>query len=338
MAHCPITQHTGEALERFRETGRLPLGHWPTPLQEMPRLRAELGCAPRLWIKHDDWSGPGFGGNKVRKLEYYLGKAAAQGYDTVITCGGVRSNHCRVTAALAAQAGFECHLVLNGAGSGNEASYWTSELCGARIVRVREREERAPAMNEIASRLRAQGRRPMVIPLGASTALGALGFVRAAEELSMQCAAAGFRPEWIVHSTSSGGTQAGLLAGLRLQGLENVGVMGISADDPSASIGETVQTIVAEIELKLAAPACSLQAPIHVDDRFVGGGYGIPTPESEAALGLLARTEGVVLDPVYSAKAMAGMLRLIDQPPLSAAGNVIFWHTGGALALFHREG
>jgi D-cysteine desulfhydrase family pyridoxal phosphate-dependent enzyme len=342
MADCPLTSHPGSALERLRSTGRLALGHWPTPLREMPRLRAALGCAPRLWIKHDDWSGPGFGGNKVRKLEYYFAKALAQSYDAVITCGGVRSNHCRVTAALAAQLGLECHLVLNGGSPALPASpilpasLWLDEMYGAFLRPVASREQRVPAMEEAEAELRAQGKRAMVIPLGASTALGALGFVQAAGELLNQCEQAGFQPDWVVHSTSSGGTQAGLVAGLKLFGARSAMVLGVSADDPAASIGGAVQHIIAQMEVDLGAAACALQGDILVDDRHTGSGYGVPSPEGEEATRLLARTEGVLLDPVYSAKAMAGLMANLGQGPLAGASEIVFWHTGGQLAQFVR--
>ena len=315
-------------IERFRRIARLPLGHYPTPVQELARLRAEVGAHPRLWIKRDDYAGPGFGGNKVRKLEYYLSKALRQGYDTVLTCGAVTSNHCRITAALAAQCGLECHLVLNPAAqAGTPASLFLDELYGARIHHVTRREERAPEMARLAGELRLQGRCPMEIPLGASTPLGALGFVHAVSELEAL-------PAVIVHATSSGGTQAGLVAGLALFGCAGTRVIGMSADDPAAEIAATVRSIIAGIEIDMGAPACSLQGEIKVDDRFTGPGYGIPSPESDEALRLLARTEGIVLDPVYSAKAFAGLLALLREGSLDDAGDVLVWHTGGQLALF----
>lgn len=336
MAHCPMNSHPGAAVSRYRSIRRLDLGHWPTPLVEMQRLRQMISCKPRLWIKHDDWAGPGFGGNKVRKMEYYLAKASAQGYDCIVTCGGVRSNHCRIAAAICARLGLECHLVLNGPSDGSPASLWLFGMYGARIRRVQSREERATNMELVAGELRTHGRRPMVIPLGASTGLGALGFIRAADELMIQCADIGIQPDWIVHSTSSGGTQAGLIAGLRMFSERDVQVLGISADDPASSISESVQTILAQIEIDLGAAACSLQGDIFVNEMEVGEGYGIPTPAAEEATRLLARTEGVILDPVYTAKAMAGLLAGLKRWPLSETSHVVYWHTGGQIAQFQR--
>ena len=335
---CPMTL-TG-ALQRLQAIPRLELGFFPTPVQELSRLRAFLGCGTRLFIKRDDWTGPGFGGNKVRKLEYYFAKALQQGYDSVITCGGEKSNHCRVTAALAAQLGLECHLVLNPAAQkhGKPASLWLDELFGAVIHEAGGREDRTRQMSGIAAELRGGGRRALEIPLGASTPLGALGFVRAVEELAVQMHELGIKPAAIVHSTSSGGTQAGLLAGLRLFQVDGTAVLGISADDPAAQIAATVKDIIAGIELELDAPACALQGEVHVDDAFTGSGYGIPSDEGEEALRLLAKTEGTLLDSVYTAKAFAGLLAHLRRGSLRRMDQVLFWHTGGQLALFDRAG
>jgi len=241
-----------------------------------------------------------------------------------------------VTAALSAQLGLECHLVLNGTAHLLPASLWLDELYGAFLRPVAGREDRVQAMGALVEDLRSQGKRPMLIPLGASTSLGALGFVQAAGELLNQCANAGFQPDWIVHSTSSGGTQAGLIAGLRLFGASSVSVLGVSADDPSSSIGGTVQDILAQVEVDLGTAPCALQGEILVDDHFVGSGYGAPTQEADEATHLLARTEGVLLDPIYTAKAMAGLLANLRTGALRDAKHIVFWHTGGQLAHFQR--
>lgn len=310
---------------------RLALGHFPTPVEEMSRLREALGPnAPRLLIKHDDYSGPGFGGNKVRKLEYGLAKALAEGADSVITTGGVRSNHCRVTAALAARVGLKCHLVLNGQAAGVPASFFLDELYGARIHRVSSRTDRDPEVQRVAGELRSAGRVPFVIPLGASDPLGSLGYVRAAIEVARQCEA----PTAIYVSSSSGGTQAGLEAGLQLFGLERTRLIGVSPDVSSAEGCRGVAEIVSGIEAMLEVAPGSLGRELTMDDRFVGPGYGIPTEQSDEATRLLARTEGVVLDPVYTGKAMAAMLHDIREGRFKKDETVLFWHTGGQLALF----
>src|SRR5258706_4226240 len=319
-----------EALNKFREIPRLRFGVYPTVIEEMPRLRAELGSGPRLYIKREDYSGAGFGGNKVRKLEYMFAQAQAEGADPVLTVGGIRSNHCRVTAAFAARLGIECHLILNGAADATPASTFLDGLYGATIHQVASRDDRAPNMQRLADELRAKGRKPLPIPLGASVPLGALGFIHAAHEI----AETGTRFDAIFHSTSSGGTQAGLDAGLELYGQDRVNRIGVSADDPATSIGSDIAEIGAGIADLLGCDAAALRRPIEVDDQFVGAGYGIATPEGDEALRLLAKTEGIVLDPVYTGKAMAAMIARIGSGAFTPNQRVLFLHTGGQLALF----
>ena len=329
------------AIERLHSFPRLRLGHYPTPLEELPRLRQALGPrAPRLFIKRDDYTGPGFGGNKVRKLEFFLARAQADGAEAVITMGGEKSNHCRVTAAMCARIGLRCILVQNPAAvtypSLVPSSLYLDELFGAEIHRVSNREERIATARAIAERLRSQGIRVCEIPLGASTPLGALGFVAAVEETAAQLQALKLNADYIFHSTSSGGTQAGLVTGAQLCGLENTRISGVSADDPAAAISSEVGRIIRGLGDMLALPTGALRAEVTVLDEFIGQGYGVPTPESDEAMALLARTEGIILDPVYTAKAMAGLLAQIRTRKISADQTVLFWHTGGQLALFYR--
>lgn len=326
--------------DRLHSFPRLHFGHYPTPLEELPRLRAVLGHnAPRLFIKRDDYTGPGFGGNKVRKLEYYLARAQADNAEVVITMGGEKSNHCRVTAAMCARLGLRCILVLNDAAitypSLRPASLHLDELYGAKIHRVRNRDERVTTAKAIADQLRNDGIRVCEIPLGASTPLGALGFVAAVAELKAQLAALNLRPDYLVHASSSGGTQAGLVAGCQLYGL-SANVVGISPDDPASAISSEVADIIRGIGELLELSDGTLDDKVTVRDEFVGAGYGIPTSESEAAIALLARTEGIVLDPVYTAKAMAGLLAMVRNKDLTETDTVLFWHTGGQLALFYQ--
>ena len=332
MIH-PIDRH--RAIERFEAVPHLALGHYPTPVEKLPRLKAALGCSQRLYIKREDYAGAGLGGNKVRKLEYIFSEVLRDGADVVITCGGLRSNHCRATAMLAAKLGLGCVLVMNEPAhpyAATPASYAINEWVGARIVRVAERQERAPTMERIADELRAAGRKPAIIPLGASTPLGALGQVSAMQELAGQLAELRFGFDAVFCSTSSGGTQAGLLAGKALFLDAETEVYGVSADDPRSSIQETVSGILQGIGERLGLP---LDESIHVDDSQVGGGYGIETEAGREALQLLARTEGILLDPVYTAKAMAGMMAAIRRGTLAAEARVLFWHTGGQMALFY---
>ena len=314
-------------MNRLDRIPRLRLGVYPTPIEEMARLRKALGGGPRLFIKRDDYTGPGFGGNKVRKLEYVFAEAQSTGVDTVLTIGNIRSNHARVTAAIAARLGIACHLILNGSADDVPASRYLSELYGAIIHPVQASHERVSAMQHLSTNLCAAGAHTMEIPLGASDALGALGIIHVADEIAQY----GHRFDAIFHSSSSGGTQAGLDAGLQLHGLHETKLIGVSPDDPADSISTHVIRIRDEIAARLGV---NLSRPVTVDDRFIGEGYGLPSPEGTEAMKLLARTEGIVLDPVYTAKAFAAMLSRIRSGEFTAEQSILFLHTGGQLALF----
>jgi 1-aminocyclopropane-1-carboxylate deaminase/D-cysteine desulfhydrase-like pyridoxal-dependent ACC family enzyme len=317
------------ALARFPS---LPLLASPTPVEPLARLSARLGGGPRLFIKRDDAIPFGFGGNKVRKLALVAAQARAEHADTLITAGGVQSNHARATAAAAARLGMRAVLVANGTPPARKtANALLDELLGAEVVYVGSREERMPKIQELAAGLRAQGRRPFAIPIGASTPLGALAFALAVAELVDQMPA----PDVIVHSTSSGGTQAGLVAGCRLLGLATR-VIGVSADDSSSSLEAQVTAIVTGIGnlLHLDPAALAAGTAIEVDDRFVGGGYGVPSDQSREAIELTARSEAIFLDPTYTSKAMAALIAYVRQRQLEEGQTVVFWHTGGQVGLF----
>ncbi len=331
------------AITRLENVPRLGHGFYPTPVEELARLRGYLagavGRVPRLFIKRDDYTGAGFGGNKVRKLEYVLAQAMADGAEAVITTGGEQSNHARVTASLCARLGLRCILVANPPAPGivppglKPASLAVDELVGAEIRRINNREERGPVVEAIAAQLRAEGTRVAVIPLGASVPLGALGFVQAMREMHAQFDALGLRPDYVFHASSSGGTQAGLVAGAKLWELDEVRIIGVSPDDPSAQIAANVEAIVRGIDELLGAPS-TINQRVTVLDGYIGAGYGIPTTASTEALELVAATEGIVLDPVYTAKAMAALIDWIRKGKFSEEETVLFWHTGGQLALF----
>jgi D-cysteine desulfhydrase family pyridoxal phosphate-dependent enzyme len=325
------------AIERFNAIPHLNYGVFPTPIEEAPRFRQALGRnAPRVFIKRDDYTGPGFGGNKVRKLEYVLAKAVADGVEVAITSGGLKSNHARVTAAMCARIGLRCVLVLNSAAVTYEglkpASLAVDELLGAEVVRVASREERATTVESVAESLRGEGKKVAVIPIGASIPLGALGFVRAVEEAKSQLEAIDTRIDYVFHSSSSGGTQAGIVAGCQLFDWRGVKVVGVSPDDPSASISAEVGKIIRGVGEALGA---QLSEDVTVLDDYVGAGYGVPSAQGDEAIELLARTEGVILDPVYTAKAMAALIDWVRKGELTENDNVMFWHTGGQLALFY---
>jgi 1-aminocyclopropane-1-carboxylate deaminase/D-cysteine desulfhydrase-like pyridoxal-dependent ACC family enzyme len=311
-----------------------PLGTLPSPIEAAPRLRAALGSRPRLLLKRDDALSFAFGGNKVRKMQYVLAQALEAGADTLVTCGGVQSNHARVTAAASALAGRRCVLVANGVPEPTPtANALLDRLLGADVRYVASRDERAPAMENIAGEEGRAGRRAFIVPLGASTPRGALGFVHAVVELIGQLGEAP-PPGVIVHASSSGGTQAGLLAGCRLLGLP-IRILGISADEPADALSGRIAALVDGIAGELGLPAGALAgAAPEVDDRFVGEGYGVPTDASREAVDLMARTEAVFVDHTYTAKALAGLVAYLREGRFDGYESVLFWHTGGQVGIF----
>lgn len=327
-----------DALARLEAIPRRSLAFLPTPLLPATSLREALGpeCPPIL-MKMDDWTGLALGGNKVRKLEFYLGEETTA-IDTLITCGGPQSNHCRVTAAVAAQMGMGCILVVNGTPpvppTGNAL---LMEIFGAEIWPVEGREDRAPGMDKAAGEVRKRGGNPLIIPLGASTPLGALGYVRAAVELDGQMAERGGWPQgttWIFISSSSCGTLAGLALGFTLLGRENVRLVGVSPDVSEEEILTVTRDIAVGAGELLGWTGDLLPDLITPDDRFVGKGYGIPSEASDEAARVFGTRAGVILDPVYTAKAGAGFLDWIRRGRVPEGDTVLFWHTGGAPALF----
>ena len=320
------------ARERLEAIPSVRLGRLPTPIDEAPRLRDAIGMGARLLIKRDDAFPFGFGGNKVRKLTLVAAEARAHGADTLITCGGVQSNHCRATASAAARLGMRCHLVMNGSAPEHPTgNLLLDHLLGAKVTFVSSREERDPAMERVAAAVRDAGGTPYVIPLGASTPLGAMGLARGVGEMVAQ----GIVPDVLVSASSSGGTQSGLIAGCALYGLRTR-VIGISADDPTAEIGALVSTISAGIEeqLGLAAGALGAGDRFEADAGFVGEGYGVPTDASREAQLLGARTEALVTDHWYTAKALAGLIAYARKGAFRDGTTVLFWHTGGQVGVF----
>lgn len=328
-----------EALRRLDTLPRTAFAFTPTPLLEAENLTRELSPSglPVL-LKMDAWTGAGLGGNKVRKLEHVLTPERLGRVDTVITSGGAQSNHARVTAAVTARFGLRCVLVLSGdPGEPPRGNALLHRLFGAEIRSVASREERAEAMEAARREAEEEGGRPLVVPLGASTPEGALGYVRAARELDGQLASAGHDRESrvrIVVPSSSSGTVAGLALGFRLLGRTEARILAVSADVPASEIRATAHRIARGAAALLGAEGSFPDEMLEATDAFVGPGYGISTEASHAAIHRLARLEGVVVDPTYSAKAAAGLLDGLAGGRFDDAGAAVFLHTGGHPALF----
>jgi len=297
-----------------------------TPIERLERFEKAILSPYPIFIKRDDAIPFGFGGNKVRKLELVMAEALHKGSNCVVTCGGVQSNHCRATAAAAARLGLQCHLVLSGDRPKNlSGNTRLADMFGAKLHFVRSPDERAPTMETLRTSLSAGGLKPMVIPLGASTSLGAAGLALAVSEMVDQ----GCRPEILVHASSSGGTQAGLLAGMTLHDLK-LRLIGVSADGSKEALESTVKTL-AESLLDLVGSKATPPSP-EVWDQFIGDGYGAATDASREAMRLLARSEAIVVDQTYTAKALAGLVHAVRQRAFAAGSSILFWHTGGQTA------
>lgn len=317
---------------------RVRFAHLPTPLEPMPRLTAALG-GPKLWIKRDDQTGLAIGGNKTRKLEFLVAQAQANGAKTLITAGAVQSNHCRQTAAAAAHFGLNCILVLAGKKpdqvSGN---FLLDQLLGAEIVWT-ERPVRDLTLKQTFDKAWEDGRRPHLIPYGGSSPAGAAGYAYAVKELVEQCVDSSLRiavPDWIVFPSSSGGTHAGLAGGVKLFPTPSK-VLGISVDEPADVLKTRVADIANQMLQLFDAPITLQAQDILVNADFIGPGYGVLTAAEKEAVQLFARTEGILLDPVYTGRAAAGMIDMIRKGAFKKDENVLFWHTGGSPALFAAQ-
>lgn len=326
--------HT-DALRRLGEWPRRALATLPTPLLATPRLAEHLRVTD-VYVKMDAETGFALGGNKVRKLELELAPHRVEGVTHLITAGGPQSNHCRVTAACAARLGLECVLVTQGPEPEDpRGNALLHRLFGAEVVVVPSRDDRAPAMDEVAARIEAEGGRPLVVPIGASTGLGSLGYASAAVELCAQLdhLVDGRDETLLFTSGSSGGTLAGLLLGLALLGRDDVGLVGVSADVTADELRRTVLDLAADGARLLDADADLASVPLTTVDDQVGEGYGIPTVASQQAIRDVARLEGIVLDPTYTAKAAAGMFAWAQEGRVEPRQRLVFLHTGGAPGL-----
>lgn len=317
---------------------RVRLSHAPTPMEPLDNLSKLLG-GPRLWIKRDDCTGLALGGNKTRKLEFLLGAALAEGADTLITQGAVQSNHVRQTAAAAARCGLACEIVLEERVAHADAEYreggnvLLDRLLGAHLRTVPAGTDMDAAMEAVADELSGKGRRPYVIPGGGSNPVGALGYAAVAFEIEAQANERDLRLDAIVHATGSSGTQAGLVAGLVGHG-NATPVLGICVSRQADVQEKQVRRLAAATAEHLGIPGAFPADRVAASSDYVGQGYGVPTEGMIEAVGLLARHEGVLLDPVYSGKAMAGLIDLVRKGHWKAGRNVLFIHTGGTPGLF----
>jgi D-cysteine desulfhydrase family pyridoxal phosphate-dependent enzyme len=310
---------------------RIRFAHLPTPIETMPRLEETLH-GPHLLVKRDDQTGLAFGGNKTRKLEFLVAEAQASGADTLITAGALQSNHCRQTAAAAAKFGFGCTLVLVGEPpSLSSANLLLDELFGAQIVWT-DRSYRDEALQSAFYSARAQGRQPYLVPYGGSNSTGALGYAFAMEEFMGQKVNA----DWIVFASSSGGTQAGLVLGARLFGFPG-NVLGISVDEPQRDLQMRVASLASETSERLGRRMEFNPEEVLVNSEYTAPGYGVLTEKERSAIRLFAGCEGLLLDPVYTGRAAAGLIDLIRKGFFKKDETVLFWHTGGQPALFAEK-
>jgi D-cysteine desulfhydrase len=332
MRHTAI--HETRALELFTSIPRKRLLNFNTPVERLDRLQRAIPGAPQLWIKRDDLTGYLGGGNKLRKLEYVFADALAQGATTIVTTGSITSNLARTAALVARRLGLKCELILSGRHPKSAHANWrVTELLGIKIHRVAASSERASRMKEVAEELEASGERVYQIPLGASNEIGSFGMVSAFEELGIQQLELSRQFDAIVFATSSGGTQAGLEVGKRLFNYPDLRLLGVSADDPAETIRENALLAIGPMLAMLGRSDAPANEELFVDEGFIGAGYAIPTSQSQEAARIFAETEGVLLDPVYTSKAAAGLIAYCREGRFKESDRVLFWHTGGVLSL-----
>ncbi len=320
---------------KLSSLSKIALASLPTPLQRADRLSDALG-GPEIWFKRDDLTGFGLGGNKIRKLEYLAADALAQGADTLITGAGPQSNHVRATMAVAAHLGLKGVAVFHGSSpSEKQGNLLLDELVGAELIFSNnpDRSQLDARIIEESERLKAEGHRPYVIGRGGASPLGCVGYVAASAEIFSQLSALNLQPDYLFCATGSCGTQTGLLVGSKWLQLD-YRLCGITVsrrkDECLTRIEKLANETAALLNLKTKPSA----ADIEVNDNYIGQGYGTPTPECLAAIRLVARTEGIFLDPVYTGKAMAGLIDLIKKKEIGTAKTVLFLHSGGWPALF----
>jgi L-cysteate sulfo-lyase len=317
---------------------RVRLAHLPTPLEALPRLSEHLD-GPNLYIKRDDCTGLATGGNKTRKLEFLMAEAIQEKADTIITQGAVQSNHARQTAAAAARLGMQCELLFENRVQDPDDAYLNSgnvlldRLLGATTHHYPKATDMNQAMSDLAAELRRKGKRPYIIPGGGSNPVGALGYVNCVLELLAQANEQGLAIDHLVHATGSAGTQAGLIVGLKAMH-SGIPLLGIGVNAAKELQENNVYKLAAETADYIGAGGCVHRDDVVANCDYVGEGYGIATASMKEAVSLLARFEGILADPVYSGKGLAGMIDLIRKGYFKQGENIVFLHTGGSAGLF----
>ena len=303
--------------------------HLPTRIETLPRL-SKLLSGPELLIKRDDQTGLAFGGNKTRKLEYLMAAALGENAGMVLTAGAAQSNHCRQTAAAAARCGLDCTLVLEGSEPEKfSANLFLNQLLGAKIIWT-DKNGRDQTLESAFQEARINGKNPYLIPYGGSNAVGAYAYYQAYAEIEEQLKNA--MPDWIVFASSSGGTQAGLSIGGG--GAGKTKILGISVDNSADVLKEIVLNIARELQQKIGRNLIVEEGNILVNADYTGAGYGIMNDRDLEAIHLFAETEGILLDPVYTGRAAAGLIDLVRSGFFKPGERVLYWHTGGTPALF----
>jgi L-cysteate sulfo-lyase len=311
------------------------LGFFPTPIVEIKNLASYLS-GPRLFIKRDDLTGLALGGNKTRKLEFLIAEAVAAGYDTIVTGGAEQSNHCLQTAAATAICGIECHLLLRGEPSSVPNGNLLLDILYGAQIHWAGKSLKEEKLLEIAEDLREAGKKTCVIPFGGSSSVGALGYINAVQELALQCDENRLSFSHIVFPSSSGGTHAGLIVGARLYN-QSFKVIGIGIDKQEIGtlpLTEKVQALANQTATKILMAAAFSREDIDIREEYVGDGYGLVGELERDAIRLTATKEGILLDPVYTGRAMGALIAMIENKEFEKSDNILFWHTGGAAALF----
>lgn len=324
-------------MSKLSSIARECITHSPTPLERLTQLSKHLNI--NLFIKRDDCTGLAGGGNKTRKLEYLIADAKQQGADTIVTVGGIQSNHARQTAAAAAKFGFGCELVLEDVAGTPKQDYYRNgnallnRLFNAGIHYVNNDESCETVSDALIKKLQQQGRKPYFIPMGGSNALGSLGYVRCANEIKRQAKQLNICFDRIILASGSAGTQAGLLAGL-IDQQQAIPVLGICVSRSGTEQEKLVQSLLEETLLFINSDPSLANGKVHANGDYYGEGYGITTEKTRQAIELLAQKEGILLDPVYTGKAMAGLLDLCEKGAFKEGENILFLHTGGSQGLF----